>query len=750
MIKNNRKSGFTLVELMVFFVFISLVLAASAPIITKRVKHVPDKIQHGKFICDNGGRRQAYYNASQLISTQNVSKCTFKAPKKNSLFKIELVGGGAGGYDYTEWEEKTDQPSSGGFSVSPDVGPYGFNGHKIKPSAQQLIETFGNTSFRKIAHSDYAENGQDVEAYFIGIESPYIYYPTSKCFTEGVVYDNSILYCELDSSYDVINASEVEKAEEYFKDKYIAKEPYTTSDYYGNHLCGYSITPWTDGTPKTDPETGEILKDEAGNIIYEYEPTYKVRTSHVKKGKYVPKVNEDNLPLCSVWARIANNISDRIMAESRCNTADECWNIATAERAAKYNSWVAAELPEGELRSFTSSSENKITGNGGTKGKPIYLYVDGKIDFCDYAQNPEGCGGTCGGLLDRAESCIPMDYSSIKSYFSRMFQEYYRSGRSSAPGSCDGFPGYYELKNYDDTNWESKLSSKSGNAQGRHGYDVMHYGAIMGYGKCATNAENATGGEGGIIGTDGDSIWLYYKDKSPVSKGKDASGVVGEIGGPYPVKSTMSAVSDQFPSMIINQALNDRYYWVGTDGGAGEYKSYYVSNLDDDCVFDVGNGGGSVGEGVTSAELARLQEYQKTSISCNNGTLHLSADGGSYSTYVHQCVYYGYERIDDYAEGPRDKSYNYCSGGSGGSSNYPSQDVFTKYNISQSWGHGGYGSKIRDYCTRIFGWYEQSLNDGTRKQHYNIEKVPCAENEDSRVYEYWAGSGYSGAIIISW
>ena len=37
--KLKLKSGFTLVELMVFFIFISLLMAAATPIITKRVKN---------------------------------------------------------------------------------------------------------------------------------------------------------------------------------------------------------------------------------------------------------------------------------------------------------------------------------------------------------------------------------------------------------------------------------------------------------------------------------------------------------------------------------------------------------------------------------------------------------------------------------------------------------------------------------------------------------------------------------------
>ena len=85
--KNNFKYAFTLVELMVFFIFISLLLAASTPIITKRVKNLPIKHHHGKFVCY--GNSYEYYNSSRLVSSG--SGCKFTPPKRASLFKIELV-----------------------------------------------------------------------------------------------------------------------------------------------------------------------------------------------------------------------------------------------------------------------------------------------------------------------------------------------------------------------------------------------------------------------------------------------------------------------------------------------------------------------------------------------------------------------------------------------------------------------------------------------------------------------------------
>ncbi len=107
----NLKAGFTLVELMVFFMFISLILAASTPIITKRVKNIPEKVSHGKYLCyrdERGNLRQAYYNSTSLIKDEPVESCSFEPPRKAALYKIEIVGAGAGGTQYKGVIQKGD------------------------------------------------------------------------------------------------------------------------------------------------------------------------------------------------------------------------------------------------------------------------------------------------------------------------------------------------------------------------------------------------------------------------------------------------------------------------------------------------------------------------------------------------------------------------------------------------------------------------------------------------------------------
>ncbi len=164
---NIFKSGFTLVELMVFFIFISIVLAASTPIITKRVKNIPIKIHHGKYICTPG--YQAYYNSTRLVSEEHVAECTFKAPKRASLYKIEMIGGGAGGFDYSKyWED--NRTGSGKYTLS---GGYSGEGY-TKPTDAQLWKIFYQADFTYTTTASGAGQGETVSKTYTGVTSPHI------------------------------------------------------------------------------------------------------------------------------------------------------------------------------------------------------------------------------------------------------------------------------------------------------------------------------------------------------------------------------------------------------------------------------------------------------------------------------------------------------------------------------------------------------------------------------------------------
>lgn len=99
----HNKEAFTLVEVMLLLVVLSLVFASSVSLITRKHKLKPRRSVHGQYICfrepETGVLRQVKYSGKSLLQDQRaIDKCTFEAPNNSSYMYIMLVGaGGAGG-----------------------------------------------------------------------------------------------------------------------------------------------------------------------------------------------------------------------------------------------------------------------------------------------------------------------------------------------------------------------------------------------------------------------------------------------------------------------------------------------------------------------------------------------------------------------------------------------------------------------------------------------------------------------------
>ena len=168
--RKNLKSGFTLIELMAFFIFISLLIAASTPIITKRVRDLPKKINHGMHICyrdEGGGLVEKYYNASQEVPGGGpVDSCRFDAPKSAALFKIDIIGAGAGGYNFHNVTSEDDDRS----------GTYKLDGttsgsDTLVPSDEQLRQLMDGQIIRTTAYTGKGGNGSGLNYSYVDPEA---------------------------------------------------------------------------------------------------------------------------------------------------------------------------------------------------------------------------------------------------------------------------------------------------------------------------------------------------------------------------------------------------------------------------------------------------------------------------------------------------------------------------------------------------------------------------------------------------
>lgn len=98
----NIKTGFSLIEVMLLFTILSVILAASIPLISKRSRPIPEKIPHGVYRCiakPDGNFLEELYSSARKLDTHTyttTTACSFKVPKA-SVYKIDLYSAGAGG-----------------------------------------------------------------------------------------------------------------------------------------------------------------------------------------------------------------------------------------------------------------------------------------------------------------------------------------------------------------------------------------------------------------------------------------------------------------------------------------------------------------------------------------------------------------------------------------------------------------------------------------------------------------------------
>ena len=95
----ESKLGFSLIEMMLLLLILSLMTAASVPILSRKHKKAPVKAFHGRYACFWNGNQlwQQQYSGENIIQNEAVSQCKFEAPKKANYFYIQIIGGGGGG-----------------------------------------------------------------------------------------------------------------------------------------------------------------------------------------------------------------------------------------------------------------------------------------------------------------------------------------------------------------------------------------------------------------------------------------------------------------------------------------------------------------------------------------------------------------------------------------------------------------------------------------------------------------------------
>ena len=94
----GKKSGFSLVEVMVLFTVLSIALVGSMKMITRKKSAIPKKASHGVYRCiaTQNGYFQELYRGSHRVDSGNTSECKFRVPEA-AMYKLDVYSAGSGG-----------------------------------------------------------------------------------------------------------------------------------------------------------------------------------------------------------------------------------------------------------------------------------------------------------------------------------------------------------------------------------------------------------------------------------------------------------------------------------------------------------------------------------------------------------------------------------------------------------------------------------------------------------------------------
>lgn len=706
---NKIKKGFTLIELMIFFVFLSLVLAAAAPLITKKVKNIPTRRPHGTFICY--GDRYELYNSSRLVDSGE--GCKFTPPSKIGLYKIQVVGSGAGGYDYSEISEDEKQVESG-FVMDGPVNQRGYYGaHGIKKfSPAQFKYLLNDIPFTIVKSGTNAEDGKDVNTDNKNVLDRNIKFKFDNggaC--TGLPFDGSSLQLFTHGG----------------------------SMFLDRRYC---IEAWTLTNENVYPEINRMIQ------------------------KLPEKVNCNNGGGYDCYVLYADMAKDyvRRTLDMRVNNTFNTFGYQS--------NWSQRTGSSVVVDSVTLL--NGLLLRGGKGGESKGLYLSGKIDFTTKIADGSGFRSTKVADSD-VESYLknlfaPSEgakgYSYIwgirdkKGVFDVNNATWLSNPTYSSSSDGDG----RNVSSYDTIcAWNVCISNKNlptGGKGGKAEKRQYPYKAFNGewfvFDVLVASKENPA--ESNL---NGDDASTQLSSKNWFLRTNDN---VKYTYGDYIYGANLEGYRTSIPRITVNTKLKMRKYKLGNGGGGAKASMAYVPSLSDDCVFNIPQGGPALSSQmtVTQEQLDKLHDSLSTTLSCNGGAFKVSAEGGIYDNGTTSFEKDGFEYLNDDGTVSANLPEAYYIVSEGRTSGLNLSNVFTKFKIAQSdFGNGGDGPYVTDKCTAPRGsafmkTIYQTLA-GTKYGNYEDYRhlsyvinpnATCSIKEHVDVKP--ASTGKRGVIIISW
>lgn len=260
----RTKLGFSMVELLLLLLFVSLITAALTPVVTKKHFKIPKPTNHGAYLCyvkPNGQLHEVRFSGKALttkVFDRDVTQCTFEPPQRVSYFHVSAIGGGGGGGD--------SGYSGGAFTT---LGPYtealspiGITEYMVSPQQRDItaddFQKYGGKLYGFVVGAGSGKGGDQLYA------SRHDSYPCTINHTETHTHTYTVKHTSTSCTAWTTVTVETPTSNDSSGDS----DSWTTGNDYDSDNSGPNDTHDPGSTPDnpttTDPTENEVSSDDKG------------------------------------------------------------------------------------------------------------------------------------------------------------------------------------------------------------------------------------------------------------------------------------------------------------------------------------------------------------------------------------------------------------------------------------------------------------------------------------------------------
>ena len=637
----RTKKGFSLIEVMLLFVVLAVVMAASVPVITRKTPQTPIGVQHGMYRCyvDNNGQTiEETYSANSLVNVRkNISECTFKVPQSAALYQIDLFSAGSGGYNYAAIKSEKNDERKSKYTLA--NGYQNEKGSPVVPTDRELMNAFGGLKVIKSVQTPVATGGGNVDGHFHKVKN-----------TGCRFYD---------ASGKVITASYLSNAQSNINT--VSNLTNTSGQCSENGECQNLIDAGLVGNGATigdvQAQYNGINNDQLSTEITSYGNNGSANRASLEGADYLNHYNLKSSHDMYVWYNGSENNTSHFI--SYCKDV----KYKTIYDMIKFNSSV-------KLRTFAWNDDvpQNYTAKGGIGGKVPSGYEYIRLTtilqaptiqkplneyFMHYIKN---------GKLNYKEYLREVYYNAKAFYWNPEKKDEGTYSTSIVHNDSIKYESNYAQCKKDSTN-SSRCWFMRDNAYvaGEDGEDVkvlpsvQYLSANGGYKSIKDFVTNrATKGLGARVGLENvtigsnsqkiQKIIVGYNPRTGTSNntvlsGQDGSNTVFNSTYKFPIKTDFYEIDKASGDMELSPVLNisanlyKKTYYLGNKGQQGKHWSAQKSNLGSVCTIRLPKGGRPINSQDTQSVISNLEKSLYATMVCKDGeniVLNETLEGANY------------------------------------------------------------------------------------------------------------------------